>query len=93
MTEEFSPFLIEHPLHSLSSTVNYDWNEDEASALCKSGALAGVRLLWASPGSAIYLHNTGQSYSVPPCPTFCNCKIILILNNSTYLPGFEVMMK
>lgn len=40
MTEEFSPFLIEHPLHSLSSTVNYDWNEDEASALCKSGALA-----------------------------------------------------
>ena len=40
MTKEFSPFLIECPLHSLSSTVNCDWNEDEASALCKSRALA-----------------------------------------------------
>lgn len=40
MTKEFSPFLIERPLHSLSSTVNCDWNEDEASALYKSRALA-----------------------------------------------------
>lgn len=40
MTEEFNPFLIERPLHSLSPTINCDWNEDEASALCTSRALA-----------------------------------------------------